>query len=618
MSQGGEKEMPDNLIGEVRRSAVVMTYAPGSIMDMRADGGPVSVVCAGLEEWDSSAPLIGNLKYQKIIERRLCKKLDKKYFRLPPVLEDGAKYPHSDKLDNSALVGRRFPEWLQCPVCEVMKPASKWQADPGRAYRYCPQCTTKEPGRKKIFVVPVRFASACNMGHLDEFPWYFWVNHKVDCKNSQEYKLTSTGPGLAGLLARCLKCGASRSLDGAFSKTALNGLSCQGKRPWLRKDDVQCSCTGKDGNYRVVQRGASNLYYPVLESALDIPPWTRNLERILGDYWDVLSDIPDPDDRLKYIQISDTLKAVLKRENISAEKLANTFSEMVAKLDQADLSEIRLDEYRVFASGMAERDPEFEIYPEKIPNDLSPFISSVVRVSRLREVRVIRGFTRIIPPYDSEESNIAPISVDSLDWLPAVEVRGEGIFIQLNIKNLISWEKSESVNARSKVAEESWGKEWASRNEGKEKPFEASPRLLLLHSFAHALIRQLTLECGYSSASLRERMYVSEGADGMAGVLIYTSTPDSDGTLGGLQRRAMPDLLDSTIKSAIKSLQWCSSDPLCINGEMALLESHSVASCHSCVMVPETSCEFHNRFLDRGLLVGSDQEPDLGFFRALI
>ena len=104
----------------------------------------------------------------------------------------------------------------------------------------------------------------------------------------------------------------------------------------------------------------------------------------------------------------------------------------------------------------------------------------------------------------------------------------------------------------------------------------------------------------------------------MAGVLIYTSTPDSDGTLGGLQRRAMPDLLDATIKSAIKSLQWCSSDPLCINGEMALLESHSVASCHSCVMVPETSCEFHNRFLDRGLLVGSDENPNLGFFRNLI
>lgn len=610
--------MPDNLIGEVRRSAVVMTYAPGAIMDMRADGGPVSVVCAGLEEWDLNAPLSGNLKYQKIIERRLCKKLGKKYFRLPPVLEDGAKYPHTDRLDNSALVARRFPEWLQCPSCEIMKPASKWQSDPGRAYRYCPQCTNIQPGRSKVFVVPVRFAVACNNGHLDDFPWFFWVPHKNDCKNSFEYKLTSIGPGLSGLFVRCTKCGASRSMDGSFGKTALNGLTCQGKRPWLRKDDQGCSCTGKDGTYRVVQRGASNLYYPVLESALDIPPWTKNLERILGDYWDVLLDIPDPNDRLRYIDSSETLKAVLLRENITASKLAELFSEMVEKLDQIDLNELRNDEYRVFTSGMLEKDPEFEIYPEQIASSLNEFVSGVVRVSRLREVRVVRGFTRITPPNDSEGTNIAPISIDSLDWLPAIEVRGEGIFVQLNIHKLLVWETQRPVVNRCQAADETWSNEWASRNPDKQKPFNASPRLLLMHTFAHALIRQLTLECGYSSASLRERMYVSEGDDGMAGILIYTSTPDSDGTLGGLQRRASSELLEATIKSAIKSLQWCSSDPLCINGEMALIESHSIASCHSCVMVPETSCEFHNRFLDRALLVGTDDSPELGFFRELI
>ncbi|MFC6519803.1 Zn-binding domain-containing protein [Undibacterium arcticum] len=139
-----------------------------------------------------------------------------------------------------------------------------------------------------------------------------------------------------------------------------------------------------------------------------------------------------------------------------------------------------------------------------------------------------------------------------------------------------------------------------------------------MHTFAHALIRQLTLECGYSSASLRERLYVSEGEQGMAGLLIYTATPDSDGTLGGLQRQAMPDLLGPAVEGAIRSAQWCSSDPLCINGEMTAPESHSLASCHSCTMVPETSCEMHNRFLDRALLVGKDDNPTLGYFRALL
>ena len=101
------------------------------------------------------------------------------------------------------------------------------------------------------------------------------------------------------------------------------------------------------------------------------------------------------------------------------------------------------------------------------------------------------------------------------------------------------------------------------------------------------------------------------------GLLIYTSAADSDGTLGGLQRRAAEDLLGPTIIGAIQSSQWCSSDPLCINGEMALLESHSLASCHSCTMASETSCELHNRFLDRALLVGTDAIPNLGYFREL-
>jgi hypothetical protein len=610
--------MPDNLIGEIRRSGAVMTYAPGAIMDMRADGGPVSVVVAGLEEWDSSAPLRGNLLYQKIWERRLCKKLNKKYFRLPPVLEDGAKYPGSSQLDNSALVAKRFPYWLQCPKCEIMKSANKWQRDPGRAYRYCPKCTSQEPGRQKIFVLPVRFAVSCNKGHLDDFPWSFWVQHKSECQNHHEYKLSSVGPGLAGLIAKCISCGSMRSLDGAFSKTALSGLSCQGNRPWLQKNDTSCSCNGKDGTYRVVQRGASNLYYPVLESALDIPPWTESLVKILGDYWDTLLDIPDSNDRLQFIRMNERLKAVLQRENISAEKLASTFSDMVEKLNQTDLAELRQDEYRVFTSGLTYKDSDFECYPEEVSQPLKPYISQVVRVCRLREVRVVKGFTRINAPYDGEDNNIAPISMEELDWLPAIEVRGEGIFIALNQSTLKGWENQQAIVGRSATLNESWIKDWESRNPGKPIPFEISPRFLLIHSFAHALIRQLTLECGYSSASLRERMYVSNDEDGMSGVMIYTSTPDSDGTLGGLQRRASPDLLGPTINAAILAMQWCSSDPLCINGEMALPESHSLASCHSCLMLPETSCEFHNRFLDRAYLVGTDAIPDLGFFRDLL
>jgi hypothetical protein len=125
---------------------------------------------------------------------------------------------------------------------------------------------------------------------------------------------------------------------------------------------------------------------------------------------------------------------------------------------------------------------------------------------------------------------------------------------------------------------------------------------------------ELTLECGYSSASLKERLYVSEGKNGMAGVLIYTGTTDSEGTLGGLEMRGRGDLIVPTIESAIRKLSWCSADPVCGEGLAAAPDSFSIASCHSCLLLPETACELHNKFLDRTLLVGTLDRPGLGFF----
>lgn len=608
--------MTDNIAGKLRRSAVVMTSAPGAIVDMRVDGAPVSGVAAGLEEWDRSAPLIGNLINQKIIERRLCKKLGKKYFRLPPVLEDDAKRRDGSP-DDSALVLRRFPEWLQCPVCERISQSRNWANEPGRAYRYCAECTSRQPGGRKVFAIPVRFATACINGHLDEFPWQWWIPHKEGCSKPDRLKLTSIRPGLGGLIVTCPSCKQFRSLDGAFGENALAGLKCHGRRPWLRAPSPDCTCSGDNGEYRVVQRGASNLYYPLMDSALDIPPWTRTLEHIISDYWDDLADIEDPGQRARWIADTPYLKAATERLGITPADLSRRFDELLKDIEIADLSDLRIDEYRVFTTGVEEKpNDDFEVHVEAVPAGLEGIISRVVRAARLREVRVVKGFTRIRPPLDPDGANVAAISVSALDWLPAIEVRGEGIFLQLNEAELERWEGTAVL--RVKRAAESWNAEWQQRYPDVPLPFEASPRLLMIHAFAHALIRQLTLECGYSSASLRERLYISEGERPMAGLLIYTATADSDGTLGGLQRRATPALLGPTVVGAVKSMAWCSSDPLCIAGEMVPPESHSVAACHSCMLVPETSCELHNRFLDRALLVGSDQDRSLGFMSRLL
>jgi hypothetical protein len=609
--------MTDNMVGDLRRSAVVMTYAPGSVVDMRAEKAPVSGVSAGLEEWDKKAPLTGNLKYQKIIERRLCKKLGKKYFRLPPVLDKDAKLANGMP-DPASLVIRRFPEWLQCPQCEFLRPASKWSKEPGKAYRYCASCSAGRAGGEKIFAIPVRFVAACTSGHLEEFPWNWWVSHKSGCVARDKLKLSSTGPGLAGLMLACPECKQIRSLDGAFGKRALSGLMCKGGRPWLRSNDPLCLCSGESGTFRAMQRGASNLYYPVMESALDIPPWTRTLERILGDYWDTLLDIIDYEGRVDYIKKSQHLSRVIEREKIAAEELARKFDEMSENSKNLRTDNLLIDEYMVFSGSMEENDQEFEVHRESVPEVLKPYIAKVMRVARLREVRVVRGFTRINAPFDPNGGQVAPISNGMMDWLPAIEVRGEGIFIQFNLDELEKWEVRKQVTDRVAPANASWHADWHNRGTNEPIPFDASPRLLMVHAFAHALIRQLTVECGYSTASLRERLYVSEGSSSMAGLLIYTATSDSDGTLGGLQRRAGADLLESTVIGALRSSQWCSSDPLCIAGEICSTETHSIASCHACMLLPETSCEHHNRFLDRALLTGSEGDDSVGFFAALL
>jgi hypothetical protein len=355
----------------------------------------------------------------------------------------------------------------------------------------------------------------------------------------------------------------------------------------------------------------------VIESALDIPPWTRRLEHALGDYWDDLADALTTKDRVRLIEAVPSLSRVVKQLGMKPEEVAVRFEEMRDAIDQIDQADLRLDEYRVFTAGLDERDEEFECYREEVAASIRPYVSEVIRVARLREVRVVKGFTRINAPLDVDESQLSPLSSASLDWLPAIEVRGEGLFVCLESARLCEWEALQSVRDRITSAASSWEADWNRRNPDKPRPFDVTPRLLLIHALSHALIRQLTLECGYSSASLRERLYVSEGADGMAGVLIYTATPDSDGTLGGLQRRAMSDLLGPTFQAAIRSMQWCSSDPLCLAGELSSPESHSIAACHSCMLIPETSCELHNRFLDRALLVGMESDPAIGFFSSL-
>ena len=611
--------MANNRLGELRRSAAVMTFGPGSVVDFRADGAPVSVVAAGLEEWDRSFPPAGLANPQRITEPRLQRKLSVGGFRLPPVVDENWRDDQGNP-DGRTLVAARFPEWLQCPKCDRLAPAGRWSQDPGRAGRYCANCTRKAPGQRRIFAVPIRFVMACPKGHLDDFPWHIWVGHKADCKKKDraDLYLRSERPGLAGLILSCGDCGARRSMDGVFSAQTWRGFRCRGRRPWLAAANETCDCEP-----RALQRGASNLYFPVIESALSIPPWSDAIQEALGVYWNPIVKANTSEDRVLFIRMlaNSDLEPVLRELGLGPDELAQQIEDRLTRYNDDAILNIRQEEYRQFVSGKDTRDRdarEFEVRNVAVPDSLRPYLSRVVRVVRLREVRALKGFTRINPPGDEDSPDIAAIAVGDPGWLPAVEVRGEGIFLAFNQDTLRAWETRDDVASRAQSVDEAWRIEWHRRYGEGEPAWPITPRYLLAHSFAHALMRQLTLECGYSSAALRERLYVSDGSDGMGGLLIYTATSDSDGTLGGLQRQGEAHRIRRAVEAAIRAMEWCSSDPLCIEGMISGADRLSVAACHACVLAPETACEEYNRFLDRAVLVGLPDAPDVGFFSPLV
>lgn len=605
--------MPLNKIGEARRSHCVGNFGPGAVVEFRAGDAAISGVVGGMEFWDSFAPPPGLSNQQVTYERRLQKFLNVDGFRLPPVSPDREEGGEDQAGTRIHLAAFRFPEWLQCPECGSLRHADRWEnGKVGDPARYCSTCSRPN---KPVSVVPVRFVVACPKGHLQEFPWDTWVGHKAGCRGSDLFLEQGARSGLAGLILRCRGCGAERPMEGAFGKEALKnlGITCGSKRPWLQEDDPeQC-----DQVPRALQRGASNMYFTVTASALSIPPFTDSIQVLLDPYW---ADIraATPEDWPAFVR----LNRLSEKTGLTDDKILDEIQRATKALEASNVAMIRHEEYEKLCSeprfGFQD---DFQIHPEKVPPELAPFFDRVVRVSRLREVRAIRGFTRITPPSGEQEEDsafVAPISKTRMNWLPAIEVRGEGVFLRFNGKSMAAWEKAQAFVDRATDINRAYVEDWRDRHGPESKPpREITPRFLLVHSFAHALIRQLTIASGYSSASLRERLYIDDKLD-MAGVLVYTATPDSDGSLGGLERQGRPKRIAELVVAAIGEAGWCSNDPLCIRDVSTFSDELSGASCHACMMVPETSCEEFNLLLDRATLVGNPDRSLVGYFSPLL
>jgi hypothetical protein len=282
------------------------------------------------------------------------------------------------------------------------------------------------------------------------------------------------------------------------------------------------------------------------------------------------------------------------------------------------VQDLKEEEWRVLiAPDETPKSKDFTIRrADGVPEGFEDVIDEVILADRLRIVRAMTGFTRIDSPGnfgdvgDLPEVQRAPLTAVPPTWVPATEVRGEGVFIRINEDALERWCNSPGARTLEQHFRRAHEHFRSSRNI--EDPSDGFPgmRFIVIHTLAHALIRQFSIECGYSASSVEERIYCTPSGghdEAMAGLLIYTAAPDSEGTLGGLVALGQPEQLGRHLRTALGRLALCPSDPLCSehepeNDRGGVLHG---ASCHSCTFVSETSCEAGNKYLDRSVLVST-------------
>jgi len=605
-------------VGEVRPSQLLWTYGPGALIDLPN----LSVVTMGIDRWEKD-------RCQPIQEARLLANVRSVLgpqvgsLRMPPIGDHDTVDPFSA----AAVIGvpvKPFPRWLRCVKCQLLSPYDaglfKLKED-----RYRPEMTrfvhegcrgsNNDQKARDADAVPARFLLACRSGHLDDFPWHWFVHMgPSECKATLRFFESGASLQTENLWVKCDGCGASRSMAQAFGQSGRDSLpGCRGRHPHVDRFHEDC-----EEQPRAILLGSTNSWFPVTLSVLAIPQTGNPLAQLIADGWTYFEDVSSVDEVafvVKTLKKTAQLPGIERFTNDQIWAAIEAHKRGDADIDQSDL---KAPEWDVLTADTPPTDyPHFMSTKTGIPAGFERVISRVLLLERLREVNALIGFTRVESPDEGsgeEAAPRAPLGRSAPDWIPATQVHGEGIFVCFDTTALAEWAEREAVKAiddRLRRGHRGW------RIKRNLDPNEGYPgvRYVLLHTLAHILIRELALECGYNAASIRERIYadVEEGRD-QAGFLIYTAAADSDGTLGGLVELGKPENLARLLRQALDRSRICASDPLCSEHDPSKDQSLHGAACHACSFVSETSCERGNRHLDRSLVVPTLEHSDAAFF----
>lgn len=656
----------------VRSSQILSPFGIGQIINFP---GELSVMVCGLSLWDevikqgkinrgSDSINEDELRFN---ENRLQKVLDVDYFVKP------FEFKTSGSKNNYLKIPAvRFPGWHYCTnsKCGRMKqiPLNKASSKI--------ECIACWDGVNsfKYKMLPVRFVAVCPLGHIQDVPFSEWVHNGHVPNDNRVHELSyHTGGGSGDLGSIILKCTkidpitkkeeqcCVRSLaglmnirkdgdeifDSALARIGLNkeddnkfgrenpnndnslGQYCKGHRPWLGLDGVKDSVGCSKGNHlQVLVRGSSNVHFSEIQSAIYLPKGSTNAnEHVLK----VIDEVGKEDLISFYRQDNGTvmlpgilrIQSVVKIGLISLEELLEGIVAELINTEQDDCAsdipaetKLRFDEYQYILKGRVSENSDFKAIVKTFDGYdqqslLERYFDSVVLIERLKETRVFKGFSRINPNNKLKKEELSNRSVN---WLPAIEVYGEGIFLKINDAAVDVWLQKNVTHMgiidRYHAA--------MLKRRPQDDPRPINPFFIAMHTFAHLLIKRLCFDCGYGSSSLRERLYFSNDPQTrMNGILIYTSSGDSEGSLGGLVKQGNYRNLGRLVKNALEEAKWCSADPVCSdigNSSGQGPDNVNGSACHNCCILPETSCEEFNTLLDRTAVIGSLDNAELGFF----
>ena len=597
--------------GQIRQSQLITSFGPGSMVDLPNH----SVLIGGLDSWSTGG--------EEIVEPRLIEKL--KLLFDPPLQVLKLYSPPPDNDDPTApqtgVTAWQFPEWFITQ--DVDRDASVGFVRARMLVHRNMLTKGKFIGddKKKRTVVPVRFVRACRNGHIGDIDWYSFVHGgNTECRRQLWIEERGTSGDLAEVYVRC-ECGnAERSMALAIESPE-SMLRCDGKRPWLGAyANEKCG----EPN-RLLIRTASNAYFTQLMSVISLPDRNVELREAVELVWDFIGEVADIGE-LKYERKKAKVHTVLG--DYSDEEV---FAEIKMRRGQSagqpkTIKQAEMETLMASKDELGDDKPDGNFFARTLPKKVwdKPWMESIERivlVHRLREVMAQVGFTRfeaVSPDIDGElEMGVRRASLArEITWLPAVENRGEGIFIQFKKQAVEDWASRPEVMAHGMRLLRGY-EAWKAERSGASKKFVEEGGLLpyvLFHSFSHMLITEVSLECGYPASSIRERIYTIP--DVGYGVLLYTGTSDAEGTLGGLIQ--VGRRIHEHIRGALAMGELCSNDPVCAQHEPSNLHEHRFlhgAACHGCLLISETSCEQHNEFLDRALVVSTVDNLGIEFFK---